>query len=130
IKGACVFAIADRMLHNCLLARDCPRVTFYAGPKSSDEDVRRLMRRSGARHVVAIESGWLQKIRECRLHCYRMPAENFRCIDECAGYYISRAGVVPISVRAIDDLLAELASRDVELRIMPSLRLLKEAVGA
>jgi hypothetical protein len=38
--------------------------------------------------------------------------------------------VEPGSVRPVDDLLGELVRRDVELRVMPSLRLLREAVAA
>ena len=30
IKGNVVFAVNDIMLHNYLLPRDCPRVTYYA----------------------------------------------------------------------------------------------------
>ena len=126
----CVFAIADRLLHNYLLPRDCPRVTFYAGPKSSEGDVRRFMGSGGRRFVVAVESRWLARIRDCRLYCYRMPGETFRCIDETAGYYVSRVAVTPSSIWVIEDLLGELARRDVEVRVMDSIRALRDEVAA
>jgi hypothetical protein len=126
----CVFAIGDRLLHNYLLPRECPRVTFYAGPKSTQEDMHRFMEKTSARHVVAVESRWLEKIRNCKLYCYGMPAETFRCIDETAAYYASKLVVAPTSVRQVDDLLDELSKRDVDLRVMPSLRSLRDEVAA
>jgi hypothetical protein len=47
-----------------------------------------------------------------------------------AGYYISRSPVIPRSVSPIDDLLGELLAYDVELRVMPSLWRLRDAVVA
>ena len=38
-----VWAIGERLLHNYLLPRDCPRVTFYAAVDSDPADVARLL---------------------------------------------------------------------------------------
>ena len=43
---------------------------------------------------------------------------------------VSRAAVRPLSMRRVDDLLGELARRDVELRVTPSLWPLRDAVLA
>ncbi len=128
--GAMVWAVGPKLLHNYLLPRDCPRVTFYARPDSSPKDIERLMSYSSARYIVAIESGWLPEVIRHRLYMYEFPAEGFRPVDEGADYYISREVVIPRSVRPIDDLLDELLNRDVELRIMPSLWQLRDAVIA
>ncbi len=125
-----VWAVGERLLHNYLLPRDCPRVAFYARPDSDPADVARLLGVTAARHVVAIESGWLAAIRETVLFLYEFSPDGFEVIDEGAGYFVRETSVAPIHVWRSDDLLAELASRDVELRITPSLWPLRDAVLA
>jgi hypothetical protein len=128
IKGDVVFAISGRLLHNYLLPRDCPRVTYYAGPATSPEDRQRFLGHSRATHVVAIEAGWFRRVKETALYCYEFAADNFRCLDEVAGYYISYQQEMAVSRRRIDDILGELLKGDVELRILPELWTLANAV--
>jgi hypothetical protein len=131
IEGATeplVWAINDERVHNYLLPRDCPRVTFYAGPRTSAEDRERFLGPSPA--VVAIESAWFDRVRSCRLFCYQLPGETFSCHDETAGYYVSRIAVRPSAVEYIDDLVAALVRRGVELRVLPCLWSLRDAVVA
>ena len=126
VQEPVVWAIDADHLRNYLLPRDCPRVTFYAGSKTTPPDVEKFLGSSPA--VVAVESGWLDRLRSCRLYCYHVPAETFECIDECAGYFVSRKSVVPASVEFFDDPIAELLKRGVELRFLPSLWSLRDAV--
>jgi len=128
--GLMVWAVGERLLHNYLLPRDCPRVTFYAAPASAPDDVARLLGASAASYVVAIESRWLPAVRAGRLYQYALPPATFAPIDEGAGYYISREPVVPLAVTQIDDILGGLLARDVELRVTPSLWPLHDAVVA
>jgi hypothetical protein len=123
-----VWAIEASRVHNYLLPRDCPRVTYYAGPETSAADVQRFLGSSPA--VVAVESDWLERLRSCRLYCYHLPPETFECLDECAGYFVSREAVVPARVEVIDDVIAELLKRGVELRFVPELWQLRDAVVA
>ena len=126
--GPVVWAIDGGRLRNYLVPRECPRVTFYAGPETTGGDVARFLGSSPA--VVAVESGWLERIRSCRLYCYHLPPGTFECLDECAGYFVSRAPVAPARVEVFDDVLAELLRRGVELRFVPSLWDLHDAVAA
>ena len=121
-----VWAIDADHLRNYLLPRECPRVTFYAGRETTVADVERLLGSSPA--VIAVESAWLERLRSCRLYCYHLPAETFECIDECAGYFVSRRPVVPTQVQVVDDLLVALLERGVELRFVPNLWPLRDAV--
>ncbi|MGB8508345.1 MAG: DUF6886 family protein [Pyrinomonadaceae bacterium] len=123
-----VWAIDADRLRNYLVPRECPRVTYYAGRVTTAADVERFLGSSTA--VVAVESGWLERLRSCRLYCYHMPPETFECLDECAGYFVSRVPVVPTLVEAFDDPIAELLRRGVELRFVPSLWPLRDAVVA
>jgi hypothetical protein len=128
ITGDVVFAISDHLLHNYLLPRDCPRVTFYTGDKTTAFDKQKFMDNTTASYVVALESGWYQQIKETTLNCYEFLPDDFMLIDECAGYYVSYKPVVPIAVTVIDDIIAALLNRDIELRFMPSLIDIADAV--
>jgi uncharacterized protein DUF6886 len=123
-----VWAIEESRLCNYLLPRDCPRVTYYAGPATAAADVERFLGASSA--VVAIESGWLERVRSTRLYCYQMPSDTFACVDECAGYYVSRVAVTPSGVEIVDDSLAALLARGVDVRILSSLWPPRDAVVA
>lgn len=123
-----VWAIDADRLHNYLVPRDCPRVTFYAGSETSAADVERFLGSSPA--VVAVESGWFERVRSCRLYCYHLPPETFECIDECASYFVSRVAVVPARIEVVDDPIAELLKRGIELRFVPDLWTLRDAVVA
>jgi hypothetical protein len=121
-----VWAIDDRHLRNYLVPRDCPRVTFSAGPTAARKDVERFLGSSLA--VLALEESWLDRVRAARLFCYRLPADSFTLFDSSAGYFVSRLSVVPSDARAIDDCLTELRARGVEVRVVSSLWPLHEAV--
>ena len=130
VRERVVWAVGQRLRHNYLLPRDCPRVTFYPAPSSAPADVARLMAGTSAGHVVAIERSWMPALRQGKLYQYELPPETFVPVDEGAGYYISREPVAPLGIVAIDDLLAELLACDIELRVMPSLWPLCDAVVA
>ncbi|MFY0252533.1 DUF6886 family protein [Chitinophaga sp. 30R24] len=123
-----VFAISGQLLHNYLLPRDCPRVTFYAGPGTAETDKARFLGNSTAAYIVAVESAWLRDIQQAIIYCYELPADTFSLFDKCAGYYVSQLSVVPISVRPIYNVMEEMLKRNVELRFMPSITGLANAV--
>jgi hypothetical protein len=125
---SCVWAIDAARLRNYLVPRECPRVTFYAGISTTVADAQRFLGERTA--VVAIERGWLERVRSCRLYCYAVPTETFLCMDDCAGYFVSQVAVVPTSVNIIVDAAAELERLGVELRIVPTLWPLRDAVVA
>ncbi len=127
-EGLMVWAIDYDHLHNYLLPRDCPRVTFFASPSSDPNDVDKLMGGSSAKYVVAVESRWLLEIQKQCLYQYEFNSEGFTLVDEVAGYWISRKPVIPIAETKIDNILAALTEHDIELRIMPFLWKLREAV--
>lgn len=127
-KEHLVWAIDDEHLRNYLVPRECPRVTYSAGPRTTAEDRERFLGESAA--VLAIETGWLERMRSCRLHCYQLPGVTFELADECAGYFVSRVPVRPLRVEVIDDPVSAVLTRGVELRIQPSLWALRDAVIA
>ena len=127
--GSVVWAIEATAMYKNLLPRDCPRVTFYADENSSPEDVERLLGHTTAKWIVAIESGWLERMRTVNLYRYHLPAKTFKLVgDGIAGYYASHEPVEPLSVEPVGDLLKALIDFGVELRITPSLWPLHKAV--
>jgi hypothetical protein len=128
VKTDVVFAISEKLLHNYLLPRDCPRVAFYATEKSSREDIEKLIGLSCADYVIAVENKWLSAIQMTTLFLYEMPVENFCLLDECAGYYISKQAIEPVSVKPVYNILGELMKRNIELRFMPSLQHLADTI--
>ncbi len=123
-----VWAVHENRLRNYLLPRDCPRVTFFAGLKTSPDDAAQFL--GTAPCVVAIESAWLDRVRNARLYCYRLPEQTFFQVDKCAGYFHSREPVIPAGVDVLNDLLAQIAKRGAEVRVLPSLWELHDAVAA
>ena len=128
INDDVVFAVSDKLLHNYLFPRDCPRVTFYAGPNTTETDKEKFLGQTSAQFVIAIESKWLPTLQQTKLYCYEFPKECFLLLDECAGYYISYMTVTPNSVYTIVNALEELFKRNIELRILPNLWKLADAV--
>ncbi|WCT11610.1 DUF6886 family protein [Mucilaginibacter jinjuensis] len=124
-----VFAITGELLHNYLLPRDCPRVTFYAGKNTSSADKERFLSSSDANYIIAVEQKWLPAIQHIKLYCYEFPAETFSLLDECAGYYVSYQQVIPTTVKLIDNTLDELFKRNIELRLLPNLHHLANEVA-
>ncbi len=124
-----VFGISDKLLHNYLLPRDCPRVTFYASAETLSADKERFLLTS-AEFVIAIEAKWLPIILKTTLFCYEFDDKTFSMIDECADYYVSFEKVKPIAVKRIDNIIGELFKREnLELRILSNLWEIAEKVS-
>ncbi len=123
-----VWAIDGDHIQNYLLPRDCPRVTFFAGQNTTADDVATFLGPSGATHVIAVEACWLSNIQSQRLIRYEFDPSVFELQDAIAGYWISREPVSPIAEVRIDNVLGELLKHEIELRVMPSLWILRETV--
>jgi hypothetical protein len=123
-----VWAIDEDHLRNYLLPRDCPRVTFYAGPLTTPTDRARFLGPAAA--VVAIETTWIERVEQTTLYCYRLPPTTFECIDAGAGYYVSREAVSPTGVDLVVNPRNELERRGVELRVLNELWPLHDAIAA
>ena len=125
---ACVWAVDEHHVQFYFLPRDCPRVCFFAEQTSDPRDVERFLGLTTARYVVAIEVGWLDRVRRERLWVYDLPPATFREFDPNAGHWVSTESIIPSGVERVDDLLARTLSFDVELRFVPSLWPLRDAV--
>lgn len=100
-----VWAVHDEKIRNYLVPRDCPRVTYHADSHTVAADSERFLGTSAA--VIAIEASWWNRIRSFTQYCYSLPSDTFECIDECAGYFVSRAPVRPLQVFLYEIAVAE-----------------------
>jgi Family of unknown function (DUF6886) len=116
-----VWAIDEWHQAMYFVPRDCPRACFWPGTQTTDADRERWFGGIEARMVIAVETGWLERIRETVLYRYEMPKATFVLNDETAGHYVSREAVTPLSVEPVGDLLPAMAAANVELRVTPSL---------
>jgi hypothetical protein len=115
-----VWAIDDPHAWLYWFPRDCPRACFWAVSSTTDEDVERWLDGDRERRVAAIETGWLERMRDVRLYAYRMPPEPFDVVED-GRFYIASVPVDALELVELGDLLARHAEADVELRIAPSL---------
>jgi hypothetical protein len=129
ISGDVVFAISERLRHNYLFPRDCPRVTYYANERTTTRDKAKFLA-SGSAYVVAVESNWLPAIHKTSLHSYEFSPQHFQLIDEVAGYYVSYHDEQPLHEKLIADPFEELIKDPfVDIRILPEIRTLADEVS-
>ena len=129
INNPVVFSITDKLLHNYLLPRNCPRVTFYSKEDTTQEDRDKFFGPNTNQFVIAVENGWRETIKKTTLFCYELPDDTFQPLDKGAGYFISYKEVEPVSVWPVKDLIGEILKRDVDLRFMPHLSSLANEVS-
>ena len=122
-----VWAIDERHLPNFLTPRNCPRVTYHTNPNSTADDISRFF--SGhCRHVVAIEQKWFPIMQQTTLYLYEFDSSEFELQDATAGYYVSKNTQIPIAVHVVDNLFDALFQRNVEVRIVDNLWLLRDKI--
>ena len=116
-----VWAIDEKRLPNFLTPRDCPRVTYHIGEKTTANDREAFFSSSTTEHVVVIESGWFDVMKNTCLFLYEFHPVEFELQDDIAGYYVSKTAQVPIAKYTVTDLFSALFERNVELRVVDNL---------
>ena len=129
-KEPLVWAIDTRHLPLFWFPRDCPRATFWADSTTTTADVDVFLSGQRALRVQAIETTWLGRVRDGRVHAYRMPEVTFEPDPLVGGYWTSRVAVKSLESVAIDDLLPRHAEAGIELRIVPTIWPLWDRVTA
>jgi hypothetical protein len=76
----------------------------------------------------AIEAGWLERVRTCRLYAYEFDPSGFSLRNREAGYWVAQTEVEPISITAVGDLLARHVEARIEFRVVANLWPLIDAV--
>ena len=115
-----VWAVDTRHSPMFWFPRDCPRGCVWAKSRTSAEDRDRFFGQSAASRLHVIETGWLDRVRACRLYAYKLPAGPFRP-HEVGGYWVTDQPVEAIDRVVVEDLLGRHARAQIELRITPSI---------
>jgi len=118
---ALVWAIDTRHLPLYWFPRDCPRCTFWAGPRTTSDDLARFLDASADARVHVIEERWLDRVEAATLYLYRMPEATFVESADTAGYWMSREPVDAIGRLEIDDLVGRHKAAGIELRVLRNL---------
>ena len=116
-----VWAVDTRHAPMFWFPRDCPRGCIWPVSTTTARDRDRFFGQSAADRVHVIESGWLERVRACRLYAYRLPAEAFRPHEVVGGYWVAGEPVEAIEREVVGDLLGRHASAGIELRVTPSI---------
>ena len=125
--------LGDRRAH--ISTCTCFRGTARASSSGPSPRLPRRIANVGSEHssanvIAHVEWEWLERIRCAVALSLRVTRPNgFHDIDD-AGMWVSPKPVTPRGRERLDDLLSELSSAGVELRVLPSLRPTCRAVGA
>ena len=123
-----VWAIDEEHAVNYFFPRDCPRVIYSRSDNISLEDKKLFFSHTSAKTIIAVETAWLERIRNTTIYKYTFDNDGFTLVDEIAGYYINHSTVLPITVEPITDLIEKITSMDVDFRITPNLFPLRDAI--
>ena len=130
IQNDVVFAISDNLLHNYLLPRNCPRVTYYKAAHTTQKDLNKFFRESTKDYIINVEEAWKERIQKATLYRYEFEPDNFTLLDETAGYYVSSESETPVIVTEITNVIAEIRKRNAELRFLSQIKSLAKEVAA
>jgi hypothetical protein len=107
--------------------RDCPRVTVWADD-AAQREVLAARFVTSARRLHAMESAWLGRLRAVELYRYTFDPAPFRPWEEADGQWVSGEAVEPLRVEPCGDLFHLHAQAGIELRLVPDLWPLRDAV--
>jgi hypothetical protein len=119
-KGPAVWAIDGAHAPLYWFPRNCPRVACWARNRAEQETFSEKFHTPASR-VHAFESGWLDRFRNTLIYCYAFDASDFQPWPDADGQWISEHTVKPVDLTKIDDLFAEHANAQIDLRVTPSL---------
>ena len=121
LNGPLVWAVDEWHSPMFFFPRDCPRVTLWRKPETTESDLDHWWRGDRRRRMQAhIETVWLDRMKAARLYRYDFDPGPFELVDAVGGpgYYVARESVTPLSVTPVGDLLEALEAANVELHLM------------
>lgn len=125
-----VWAVDEEHAPGFWFPRQAPRACCWSSGKPMSDVGRALLGMGAHNRMHAIESVWLERMRACKLYMYHFDAAPFSVHNNDAGYFSTRETITPLSVEPIGDLLALHATANIELRIVPNLWPVIDAIVA
>lgn len=123
LNSPLVWAIDENHDFLYLFPRDCPRILIWAKTETSQADRQCWL--GDCRAAAFIERRWLDTLRSTTIYRYEMPPSAFESLQD-AGMWVARETVVPIGCAAISQLHDEFGPRNIDLRVIDTLRPLKD----
>jgi hypothetical protein len=124
LNGPLVWATDEAHELLYLFPRECPRILVWPTPETTPEEKDAWFGKGDFRAIAHIESAWFERMKLGVVHRYDLPPSLFEDVGE-VGMWVSRTEVTPGRIETLCDLLAELESRNIELRVMERLTPLK-----
>ncbi|MEO3799857.1 DUF6886 family protein [Nonomuraea sp. B1E8] len=117
-----VWAVGHDRCPDYWFPRDCPRAMAWAGPRTTQEDLDRIVGSGCGDRVHAVEYGWLRAIMDVRLYAYRLPADDFKPIGDPPHAVVATVPVVPLGPpEPVSDLFELHEEAGIQLRVMADL---------
>jgi hypothetical protein len=101
--------------------RHCPRACCWTKNEPLSDIAKTLLGMGAGNRMHAVETVWLERMRACTMYVYRFDPAPFALYNKDAGYYATTETVRPLCVEPIGDLLTLHAEAGIELRIVPNL---------
>jgi hypothetical protein len=125
-----VWAVDEAHAPGFWFPRAAPRACCWRADKPLTAIGRNLLGMGAVSRMHAIESVWLERMRACRIYVYRFDPAPFEAHNKDAGYFSTGETISPFSVEPLGDLLALHAAANIELRIVPNLWPVIDAIVA
>lgn len=123
-----VWTIDEYHAPHYYLPRECPRICIWPKGDTNELDFSRFFGMSTASRMIAIENSWYERVKNGSIYRYIFDSDEFELEDANAGYYISRRSVKPVDIERVDHLIEAILNEEIELRITPSLTLLRDHI--
>lgn len=130
---ALVWAVGAERAPDYWFPRQCPRALLWTEPGTSSQDADLLLGPGCGSRLHVIEYGWLERMQQARVYGYRLPADRFEPVDSSPNPHavVSSEPVTPLGdPEPLGDLLALHESAGIQLRLLPNLWALWDAVVA
>lgn len=125
LNGSLVWATDEAHELLYLFPRECPRIVFWSLPETTQQDKELWMGEATSSTAIAcIEQAWLSRFNLGQVYRYELPADCFEYTGE-VGMWVCRTDVIPVSLTHFSRLPAELAERNIALRVFDRLTPLK-----
>jgi RimJ/RimL family protein N-acetyltransferase len=124
LNGPLVWAVDAWHAPMFLFPRDCPRITLWRTPQTTEADLDHWWRGDRRRRMQAhIETAWLERVKSAQLYRYAFDASVFERVEASGGpgYHVARAPVRPLEVAPVGDLVVALEAANAELHVMDDL---------
>ncbi|HWF75970.1 MAG TPA: GNAT family N-acetyltransferase [Caulobacteraceae bacterium] len=124
LNGPLVWAIDAWHAPMFFFPRDCPRITLWRTPQTTEADLDHWWRGDRRRRMQAhIEAAWLQRFNAGELYRYVFDPSAFERVEASGGpgYYVAREAVRPLAVEPVGDLGSALDAAGAELHVMHDL---------